>query len=541
VKRPWLWIFAGIFLARAFAATGYAGWRHPDEWFQTLEFAQLFLTGTATYSQEFGLHLRNTFLPLVLAAPLGLARLIDPGDVALRIWSVQIFMALLSLLGIWGFRETLRALKKDLPLATEAGATLTFALLFFQLRESFVTSNENASQIFWWWSMGLCARGRWFWGFFVALAVPAIRYPSGLLCVGPLLLLLPHLKTQWKPALQGIGAGLVAFGLPDALFYGRPWESAYQYLLYNVFTGLSHQVFGSQTLSTYFEQFTRAWILPEEGIQSALYPVWAALFGVALIRTTIGLAKREAWAWTALVYFAGHALSSHKEPRFMIPLQGLLLFGALLAAIEWTPRLKPRTLQAARILGLALLLISSASTAWGERWKYNGSYLQVTPHLRTHPQTCAVLTLRYPNSILFPEELRGAHPSPAFGRMEFRTWNQSIEQSFRQSLVWQEIAPQCSERSNILIHRLYPDIRAGEFGCEALSAPWRAGTPLGFWYRCPARMLTFFQIQRVTKLVGHSLGRWERLLPPSTRGEVLMQEARRVSPPPSGFGTPDFQ
>jgi hypothetical protein len=125
--------------------------------------------------------------------------------------------------------------------------------------------------------------------------------------------------------------------------------------------------------------------------------------------------------------------------------------------------------------------------------------------------------------------------------MEFRTWNQSIEQSFRQSLAWQEIAPQCSERSNILIHRLYPDIRAGEFGCEALSAPWRAGTPLGFWYRCPARMLTFFQIQRVTKLVGHSLGRWERLLPPSTRGEVLMQEARRVSPPPSGFGTPDFQ
>jgi hypothetical protein len=467
--------------------------------------------------------------------------LIDPGDVALRVFGAQIFVALLSLLGVWGFRELLRNAKHDLPQAEQIGATLVFGLIFFQLRESWIPSSENLSQIFWWWSMGLCARGRWFWGFFVAIAVPAIRYPSALLCAGPVLLLLRQSRSHWRHALQGAIAGLVVFGVPDALIYGRPWESAYQYLLYNVFTGLSHQVFGSQTLGTYFEQFVRAWILPEEGVQSALYPIWASLFGLGLLRALFGVVKREAWALTALIYFAGHALSTHKEPRFMIPLQGLLLYGAILGALQFLDRLKTHERLIVRVLGVGLLIVSSVSVLWGERTKYNVSYLKVSTHLRSNAKICAVLTLRYPNSILFPEETVGTIPSPAFGRMEFRSWEQSIEQSFRQSLVWQEAAPQCSERSNILIHRLNSDIRPGEFGCEALPSGWRAGKPLGFWYRCPARMLSFFQIQRVTRLLGSTLGKWDQLLPISTSGERLMSEARRVSPPPLGFGSLDFQ
>ena len=197
---PWLIALAAIHLWTAFGIRGYA---FPDEWYQTLELANLLATGLghghATFSQEIGLHLRNLSWPALLTLPLRLADLIAPGNVTARFGLAHSFTGLLELLRVWGIWQVLTLAlglpskhttlsPSELPRARwrALGMALSF-FPYFVLIDSIRLHGEHLSSIAFWAAAGLITRARWATTGFALVAIGAARYPSGIQSVGLLL------------------------------------------------------------------------------------------------------------------------------------------------------------------------------------------------------------------------------------------------------------------------------------------------------------------------------------------------------------------
>src|SRR4051812_37225105 len=97
--------FAYALLFRFIASLTHSHWAHPDEIYQTVEFANLIVNGVSTYSQEVDLHLRNQSWPFLLTIPLWLARAIAPNWIQLKVVFYQLFTGILDLALIWGFAQ----------------------------------------------------------------------------------------------------------------------------------------------------------------------------------------------------------------------------------------------------------------------------------------------------------------------------------------------------------------------------------------------------------------------------------------------------
>ena len=109
----------------------------------------------------------------------------------------------------------------------------------------------------------------------------------------------------------GVLAGLVVFGAADWHYYGRPWESLWMYLQYNVFTGTSASFFGSQPVSVYAEFFTWRWarypILAPAGIALAIAAgMGYGVYGLAVRRFMYGF--HPVYAFGVIALYTGSAL-----------------------------------------------------------------------------------------------------------------------------------------------------------------------------------------------------------------------------------------
>ena len=530
---PWICFLIIVRLISAWTHMTYA---HPDEWFKTIEFAKVLTTGLATYCQEAALHYTNLLWPFLLTIPLKLAQWLAPQSLQFRVFAFQFFSGVLDLGMFWAWWVLLSAQVATLKLTSRElkwGVAL-FALPYFLVHDSIRPSSEHLSAIALWISLALLVRKKPALSGFFAVAIFALRYPGALFSTGiGLAVLVRAFKTKDKTEILhfalGCLLGIVICGIPDWIVYGRPWESFWMYLQYNLFTGMSTATFGAQPPQVYLSFFTWRWFR-----FVAPLGVFLLAFGIpGLVR---GLRKCEPWAFAFALFLLGHVLVKHKESRFLAPLE-LLFFWA--AYSQWMVWLAEKRLQKfsrwRRPLKWIVVLTLTANAAVflkelrGDFWLTPGTYLELPRHLKDHPETCGVISVRHMTSVLLPDQPPIGFTLPELGM----------------PLIWRDRAPPCKTDDTILVHWDRPDpawlvqrcqlepsgfltVLARDNWDWAILSHWVSGP----WYACPTSILSFFSTVTVEKTVFSGFKKHENLPPLGATADDVNAFDRNETPEP---------
>ena len=548
MKSPWRW-FVFALLVRTISSYTHASFGHPDEWFKTVEFARYFTHGFATYCQEVGLHYTNLSWPFLLTIPLSLAKWISDDSLTLRVFSFQFFTGLLDLGIFWGWYVAVQSLNLSPKLKNIALAVLV--LPWFFVHDSIRPTSEHLSVIFAWVSLGFLLRRQLLVAGILAVGIFAMRCPSALISLGYLVAVIwQDEKPKFRDTrrfILGCVLGLVLFGIPDWLIYGRPWESFWIYLQYNIFTGLSRTVFGKQSPDIYLAFWSWRWLrlLLPFGIISTV----TGAYGLYL-----GLRRKLPWALGLFFFVLGHILVAHKESRFISPAETFWLWAAFYGALEiWQKYGKQFpiwALRAGRVVLVYVLVINAAlflKELWGETLTGNKTYLDLPAHFREVPRTCAVVSSRRKmTSILYPNLDRGIGegvPSPALGLVDARTHEPSFPEAALQPILWIEHAPRCEAGDRVLLHTWTPDERWEAHGCSLLRSGLLRWIPESYaqtalknhwvsgpWYNCPPEIFRLFKAQHDEKVLFHGFTRHEHFPRYGISGDELLQFDRDDSP-----------
>jgi phosphatidylinositol glycan class B len=537
------WIFAIV--CRILASITHAHWFHPDEWRQTIEPANLIAHGFGYHCQEFGLHLRNLTWPTLLAGILKLTHWISPTSIDVRIFGINLLCGLMDLGILWGWIQLLSQFSKK----AQNWALALLLLPWFTLYESVNPKVEHLSEIAFWIALGCVARRAWFGVGLASVAIFAFRYPSILLSIGLIAgVLYPMLRSRdFRPIpkmITGTLTGIILFGLSDWIFYGRPWESFWMYLQYNLWTGSSTLVFGQQSVRAYLELFSWDW-----GSHLALVPLSVFLGICSIYGLWEGLKRVQPWALAGVVYTVGHLLVPHKEGRFMLPIETLTRWAAFVGAVMIlkkiinTPMRRKITAQVAAVF-LIVNGVIFLHALQGDLWKLRGTYRELGAHLQETPHVCAVLTPQEINSVLMPF-IDGHHfPSPALGSYLLDE-NLSYAETRSSKVAWTEYFPLCGKGEQILLHVHKPETAWEQDGCTLLRSGvlrilphsawnWSLEKNLvdGPWYRCPPEILNHFAGQWTRSVFSKKFGKFESLPPWDITAQELENLGLQTSPPP---------
>lgn len=398
---PWGWLLFGIF-SRLLASATALRFANPDEWFQTVEFANLMQFGFMSKVFEVTAHLRNLSWPFVLRLPLAVAQLLDPGGVFTRIFVVKCFVGAIDLAVTFFFLiRIFSTLTASAKAHTDSKWFFnlfygSFLLPWFWFSHSVRPSIEHMSSLAAMLAIALSADPRqrktsYFLAGICFVLVGALRYPSALFSLGALAALLFYQRQNFlRYVLPGTLLGLVLFGLADWYYFGRAWESVWMYLQFNLFTGLSSKYFGSQSVTTYLQFFWDTF-----GNELILWGF--PLLFLGLLTATRKLGQGQAWAFGTVIYLLGHLLPSHKEGRFLIPVLPFITYGAL--QFVWdhqTSLLRYWKQQRSRIISLGIVTLSCNAVhtlqEWRGEWgKLRWDYLQVV-HIASTEIPCAIVT-----------------------------------------------------------------------------------------------------------------------------------------------------
>lgn len=314
---------------RLVAAFTYLRPTHPDELYQGIELAHLLRTGSGSDVIEILFHLRNLTLSFGFWLVHGLLAGLDTDTPYWRIVGPRCVVAFLDMTILWAVYRKLR--ENDEPPRWVAVTVLAvFAFASFSVRDAPSSTLEHCSAIFMWLAVGFMARPanpkQLFFAGFCAVMVAVMRYPSALFTVGFFFALFCRyccdVKIKKGPVKAALLGGVVAFllgGLADWAIYGRPYESFWMYLQFNVLSGLGAEKFGTSPASVYASMFWNRF-----GNELAVITLLALPF--AAKRFWKDLRAFDAMTWGVIVYGFGHCLPAHKEVRFMIPLSGFCLW-----------------------------------------------------------------------------------------------------------------------------------------------------------------------------------------------------------------------
>lgn len=523
------WIILATVI-RVIAAFTRVNWHYPDEWYQTVEFAQLILGRSAIYSHEMGLHLRNLSWPLVLSLPLVFSNFLAPHWTQLRLIASQLLAGGFDLLALFAFARLSRHWTSGTS-ETSLWRNLGFALLilpWFRVQDSVSLGAEHISACLIWIALAALESGSFFLAGLLSVAIFSVKYPAGLVGLGLGLALFASgvRDKKFQPFVRfsaGTVLGLVVFGIPDWLIYGRPWESLWMYLQYNVFTGAGTTTFGRQSLYPYFDFLRSRWL-------RVLFPFGVLLLVGGIAATVRDLKKLKPWAWAFFTYFLGHLLISHREARFMWPAETLLLWGVLQYGEErfrdWKPVRWVKVL--AVIIFIANLPLFLKATI-GESGTLNPNYFEVDQRLSENHPSCAIISQRALNSFLIPTDA----PAVAYFGAERRI--PTFAQAETKPLAWFGQAPRCKEGDSILLLVDRPDVGWIGSGCklqtsgilEILPQPlWETflhrGWVSGPWYACPPTTLSHFKNQSEESPLVQRFKRFESLPPLGTSERDLI-------------------
>lgn len=336
------WFLAGLCI-NILAAIFSAGYHHPDEHFQVLEFAnyKLGLAPASELAWEFTEQCRPALQPLIvylLAKPLIALGWYNPFTLAL----------LLRLLtGIFAWYVTCRLVRSLLPeFETERGKGLFVWCSFFLWFVPYLAvrySAENISSLF----------------FFLAVTlllelenVPGQKQWVNIAGSGLLLGFCIFLRLQMGFALLGLGiwmffsqgwplrkwvifllSGIAAIALSviaDHWLYGVWTFTPYNYFDVNIIQNKAASGFGATPWWDYFYLF----------LQSAIPPL-----SIVLLVAFLQGAKKKLFhvaGFTCVFFLAGHFMIGHKEMRFLYPMLLPFIFLCCTGFDKWAQHYKPR-------------------------------------------------------------------------------------------------------------------------------------------------------------------------------------------------------
>jgi phosphatidylinositol glycan class B len=392
--------FVRAHLAVLFAVTCVTAWFsygyfHPDEYFQTLQYARSKLGDVPTFflPWEYAQQMRPWMLPGAYWVVGRVLRALGSSDVFVFAFACRLLTGLANVFALARFlRTTLPWAKSDeekrlhvrvvtlsgfLPYlfvrtssesASMAALTLGFALLL----EDSAPADDGRT-----WSVPKASRA---WrgllaGFLFGIAFEC-RFQTAFFVVGVLAWLVVVGKGTRRPLARIVVGGVVAVGfgaLVDRWGYGNWTFPAWTYFQANILEGAAG-VFGSDPPMAYF------WMLPA----NFFMPVVLALLALALVAWF--RCPRHPITWATLPFFLLHNLISHKEERFLFPIATMatafvvMALGPSFGPAPFRPDVVERIARAgwsnrwswpARLLALAstIVMVLLAFTAPG--WNHN--------------------------------------------------------------------------------------------------------------------------------------------------------------------------
>jgi phosphatidylinositol glycan class B len=335
---------------------------HPDEVFQSLEPALWRAFGFGRLAWEWQVGLRNWAVPGLFAGLLNAAAAIGINDAQAR-------RAVLELPQLALNAAMLGAAYRLARRRVDAGPA-RFALWLVGLYPLWVwfagrTLGESISAAFLVWGLERLdaateRRGTpaAFVGGLLLGAAEVARYGSAAIILPALVVLL--LQRRFRVLGLTVAGGLLvalALGVLDRLTWGTTlpsprfggwWHSLFEYLHFNVFSGLAAQQFGSDPWYSY---------LP------CLHAAPWSVIGLALWRTR---PSARVWLFVlpALAYAVTLSATPHKEPRFLYPALVLVAVAAAPAFAEWALSLRNqgpawmRAFAAACLIGTAVFFVA---------------------------------------------------------------------------------------------------------------------------------------------------------------------------------------
>ena len=360
---PWrgLWgvVAVGLGLRIAFALVSESA-HHPDEVFQYLEQGHRLAFGYGLIPWEYRFGLRSWLLPLAIAAPLALCRLLGVDDPAFYVPLVKIAFCLLS---VWLIVSAYR-IGRNLVSETAGRLAAVFAAFWYEL--VYFAPRPLTDVVAAYFLVAALAgvtdpperRRPILVGLCVAAGV-ALRLQY--LPVAGFLLLLAA-GTWSRPALgRAVGTfagGALLVGALDWWTWGSWFVSYYNAYAFNVTHGISSS----------FSAMRSSWYVSQLGAGSAGLFVAATLLGVAFARRLWVLL-----AWILIVVGAPSHLP-HKEYRFVFAALPILLVLTAAVTVLGAERLAPSWLAGAQRLATAALALVSVVGMLGVLPRHDASY-----------------------------------------------------------------------------------------------------------------------------------------------------------------------
>jgi phosphatidylinositol glycan class B len=304
-----------------YAATAWnsKGYYHPDEHYQIIEFAGLKL-GTTDITKlpwEYGARMRSSIQPAICAGLFLALRPFGISDVYGQAFALRLLTALLAILAIHLFVNAFLVQVRPknaktyillsyflwfLPFLNVRFSSETWSGLFFLLAVATVQKNNTENY-----------KGFILTGVFAALSF-LCRFQAAFLIIGLLLWMVVIGKKKPMNMLALLLAGTVILQagiLIDTWYYGEYLYTFWNYFKVNIIQDKASE-FG-----------TAPWYRIIEYIITAPGIPWGALILSSLLVLSIRQ-PRSLLVWVVVPFLLIHAITPHKEDRFLFPLANFM-------------------------------------------------------------------------------------------------------------------------------------------------------------------------------------------------------------------------
>ncbi len=375
-SKPYTYTGLLLFLVAAIMS---AGFLHPDEHFQILEFANYKLggTGSQNLTWEYQEQMRPTFQVWIAYSLCKYMKFFHCFNPFIAAMVLRLITGLLMWLVLEQFAQRFKS-----ELKTNSGSKWFIVLLFLTWFIPFIAvrfSSEVFSTIGFTAALLIYFRkkssrkttlGYALVGFMMALAF-IVRYQAGFMIFGLVAWMLFIKKEKLATLLKifsgfmiGVGIGI----LSDHWFYGEWTSTAYNYFFQNLIANKASE-FGTSPVWYYALQ-TPLLVFP--------------LFGLVIIPCIIIFCiqnPRHSFVWIMVPFLLVHHIIGHKELRFMIPMIPFVIFAivATMEKITWIRKMK-WALYPFLVINCLALIIRTILPADDQ----NGLYRAIYKNYRNH-------------------------------------------------------------------------------------------------------------------------------------------------------------
>lgn len=314
-------------MVHVIAAWFSAGFHHPDEHYQIIEFAN-YKIGNIEASQlpwEFGANMRPGFQPYVFYFFYKIFMAIGLYNPFFMIFILRLITSLLAIFTVYQLQKSLKPFFKNLE-QEKIHLLLSlfcYALVYLQVR----FSSESWSAIFYTLAISFVLQKHkhqyFLFGLFSGLSF-ICRYQTGFFIVGTGLWFLfidrINIKTFFKIFI-GFSISFCIGILADYWLYNKFVLTCWNYFYQNIFEHKAAQ-FGTDPWYWYFT----------ETIQH-LFPPYGLVVLIGMI-ALFKLQPKNIITWSVISFILFHCVTAHKEFRFLFPI-GFFIPFIIIVFIQW--------------------------------------------------------------------------------------------------------------------------------------------------------------------------------------------------------------